>query len=383
MALSIPNLEAAPSFAAQSVLDATDIAAIVAALPGSAGGTSVVSGGAVSADTSMTVSVSAGSGLSTGTTVSWSSGTATAGAASASDRKDIVVVTSSGTLSVIAGTPCGTAGWSTGSNGNPPVKPALPTGDILLAELYIAATTTTVASANITDKRVVIGPDGTLGIVPLGTVTTTASFPALTYSVATATLTAGDTCVFTLPAANALPGASFLAVITNPASGTVDVPTFAGAGSDTITLLGSTAWNTAHSAVNIVQFTNLGAGVWTEEYVTSSVLESVYTNSSASGTVALQDVAATGYTTQVYSVPNGDTLTLQNPTYRAGGRITVRVITGTGTTVNLPSSNTRYGAGGVSAAGSSFTIPASAVVELVVSMIDGTNYDYSPPVRYA
>ena len=63
------------------------------------------------------------------------------------------MINNAGTVSVVAGTPCTVAGWSRTSTALPPVKPAIPANSIVLAEVYVANTTTTVASGNIIDKR--------------------------------------------------------------------------------------------------------------------------------------------------------------------------------------------------------------------------------------
>jgi|HubBroStandDraft_1064217.scaffolds.fasta_scaffold137627_2 hypothetical protein len=63
-------------------------------------------------------------------------------------------------------TPCGVAGWTRYSPPfTAPVKPAIPSGSVLLAEVYVASTTTAIAVGNIIDKtttvRLGMGPTPT------------------------------------------------------------------------------------------------------------------------------------------------------------------------------------------------------------------------------
>jgi hypothetical protein len=159
MALVIPNLESSPTFDAQAIGDATDQVAQLAL----AQQTGVVSGCAVSAQSSpnMTVAVAAGSVVVGGTAVAVSAvSSLSIGAASGSDRKDIVVVDNTGTVSVVAGTPCGTAGWSRNTanpfTNPPPIKPAIPSSSVLLGEVYVAASTTEIDAGNLIDKTPIV-----------------------------------------------------------------------------------------------------------------------------------------------------------------------------------------------------------------------------------
>jgi hypothetical protein len=158
VALLVPNLEASPTFDAQAIPDATDRAAQLAATPPTS--TGVVSGCAVSPQGSpnMTVAVAAGSIVVAGVPVTVAAvGSLTIAAADATDRRDIVVVSNAGTVSVVKGTDCGTAGWTRSTpnpltTNPPPVKPAIPTNSVMLAEIYVAASTTAIAAGNIIDK---------------------------------------------------------------------------------------------------------------------------------------------------------------------------------------------------------------------------------------
>lgn len=167
MAFKIPNIEDAPSFDAQAVPDFTDWTALIA----STLNTGVLSGCSVAAHGggSMAVDVAAGSvWVNGGTPVAVTSASNVAiAAASATDRKDIVIFTpgigvetsGSGTTNSAAckGTACGTVGWTRSSSGLPPIKPSLPSGSVLLAEVYVGSTTTSIAAANLIDKTLLIG----------------------------------------------------------------------------------------------------------------------------------------------------------------------------------------------------------------------------------
>lgn len=158
MALTLPNLQSSPTFDGQTIDDATDLAALSA----QAGGQGVYVGCGVTPHTGsdMNVTVAAGAVVINGAIVSVSAVSSLAvGAASSYDRRDIVTVNSSGTVSVTAGTPCGTAGWTRSTNALGPVKPAIPSNSVLLAEVYVASTTTAIASGNILDKTCPVLPD--------------------------------------------------------------------------------------------------------------------------------------------------------------------------------------------------------------------------------
>ena len=157
MALIIPTIESSPSFDAQAWMDSTDLAALTLALSG----TGVVTGCIVSQNdgSSMSCAVAAGTAMINGLTVGVASvSSLTIGNASASDRRDIVVVNSSGSVSVVAGTPCGTASWTRASTGLPPIKPSIPANSALLGEVTVGASTTVITTAaNIIDKTTIVG----------------------------------------------------------------------------------------------------------------------------------------------------------------------------------------------------------------------------------
>ena len=158
MPFTIPNIEASPTFDGQAVPDFTDWAALTAG----ESSTGVINGCGVTQHTGSDMNVAVAAGnifVNGGASIAVAAVTSLAiGAASASDRRDIVTVNSSGTVSVTAGTACGTAGWTRNSSGLPPVKPSIPANSVLLAEVYVAATTTVITTAaNIIDKTLIIG----------------------------------------------------------------------------------------------------------------------------------------------------------------------------------------------------------------------------------
>lgn len=139
---TIPN-EADAGHANQARLFETDIDILVAGISGEG----VVSGCAVSDNaTGLQVDVAAGTVKIGGAEVAVGSGTLTPGAADGTNpRFDLVVVNSSGTKSVTAGTAAAS-----------PKPPAVPASSVALATLYIRAGATTLASADIIDKRAII-----------------------------------------------------------------------------------------------------------------------------------------------------------------------------------------------------------------------------------
>ena len=165
MAYVVYDLQDSPTYDGQAGLDRCDVAALAAA----AQGQGVVTGCGVSQHTGSDyyVNVAAGSVVINGLLVAVSAVTGTSlgpTTAGTYDRRDIVVVNSSGVVSITAGTQCGTTNWTRSSSGLPPVKPAIPANSIILGELYIFGGATTVTTAMITDKtaRVLGEPGGLL-----------------------------------------------------------------------------------------------------------------------------------------------------------------------------------------------------------------------------
>ena len=163
MALTIPDIQSGPTFDGQSVPDATDWAA----QSGTENGTGVITGGLVSPSSGLTVAVAACTYMIAGVIYTYAGGTVAFGAASTTDRRDIVTINAAGALTVTAGTACGTAAWTRTSTGLPPVKPAIPAGGCLLGEGYLEGSnvtgTTTMASGNLIDKTAPVnGTPGSL-----------------------------------------------------------------------------------------------------------------------------------------------------------------------------------------------------------------------------
>ncbi len=147
MAFTIPN-QADAGTSSQSEIDAQDIAILVAAYNGSG----VVTGGAVTAQGTpdMTVAVAAGTVMIAGTHYAISAGNATIGTADSSNpRFDLISINTSGALVVTAGTAA--------SN---PVFPTLPSNTATMAAVHVPAGDTAIATAQITDKRVIARSPG-------------------------------------------------------------------------------------------------------------------------------------------------------------------------------------------------------------------------------
>jgi hypothetical protein len=151
MPFTIPNAENPPTYAGQAVLDSTDILALAAVTSL----TGVSYGCTVSAGSGLTVNVVAGVVQYQGVTSAVSAATnyAPGGyAASSADRRDIVVASNAGAISITQGTPCSIAAWTYASGYLPPVKPAIPASSILLAELYIPGSASSISAGMILDK---------------------------------------------------------------------------------------------------------------------------------------------------------------------------------------------------------------------------------------
>jgi len=147
MAFTIPNQSDAGT-SSQSEVDAVDFGILVAAY----NGTGVVAGGAVTAQGSpnMTVAVAAGTVLINGLHYAISAGNGTITTADASNpRFDLITINTSGAVVVTAGTAA--------SN---PVFPAIPADDAVLAAVQVPAGDTAIATAQITDKRVIVMSPG-------------------------------------------------------------------------------------------------------------------------------------------------------------------------------------------------------------------------------
>ncbi len=126
----------------------------------------VLSGLVVSAQSpeTMILDISSGQAIVNGTYVSVNATTATIGVANGTyPRKDIITVNSSGTVTVTAGTADqAIPSANTGVNTNNPIPADIPSNQVIIAEIWVAAATTTIATAAITDKRVFIVSSGVL-----------------------------------------------------------------------------------------------------------------------------------------------------------------------------------------------------------------------------
>lgn len=150
--MNIPDISIA-TFPAQACPDSTDFQA--GALRDLK--TATVSGGAVTAQSSPNMTVQCAVGVDT---VLGTDATATAAPSvtiapvSASDRRDIIVFTPGTGYQAIAGTPwSGTGAWVRASTGDPPLKPAIPSGSTLHAEIYVPYNAISIGAGNIIDKR--------------------------------------------------------------------------------------------------------------------------------------------------------------------------------------------------------------------------------------
>ena len=141
MAFTIPNQSDAGT-SSQAEVDAVDFGILVAAY----NGTGVVAGGAVTTNSNMTVAVAAGTVLINGLHYTISAGNGTIATADSSNpRFDLITINTSGAIVVTAGTAA--------SN---PVFPAIPADDAVLAAVHVPAGDTAIATAQITDKRVIV-----------------------------------------------------------------------------------------------------------------------------------------------------------------------------------------------------------------------------------
>lgn len=221
MPYTLPNVESSPTYPAQAVPDQTDLQ-IVAALGNQTGVKPATHQCLVSPGSGYSVNVDSGTIYVAGTSVSVSAVTNLAPSAApssgAGDRRDIVVVNSSGTVSITAGTPCGTSNW-TADDGllglNPPAKPAIPSNSCVLGEIYIPGGwgSTSLASGNLIDKTSLLtatagatgpaGPTGATGATgAAGAAGSPAAIPAqalqsanMTFASSAPVLTAGSTVV--------------------------------------------------------------------------------------------------------------------------------------------------------------------------------------------
>lgn len=156
MTFTVPNkLDA--TYPAQASLDSGDLTILAAG----SGLTGVVSGCVVTAQgtPNMTVAVASGAVRSSGTRATVAGGNVTISAAHATlPRHDLITVDSLGALAAVAGT----AAAYDPTGGTEPVFPAIPVGRVVLAAVYVPASTSAITAAMIWDKRVIV-PDVSSG----------------------------------------------------------------------------------------------------------------------------------------------------------------------------------------------------------------------------
>lgn len=143
MAFTIPNFPDAFN-SHQAEPDKVDLDILVAGM----GGTGVVAGCAVTAQGSpdMTVAVAAGTIRVNRTLVLVTAGNVTIGTADGTNpRIDLITVNDAGTKACTAGTAAAS-----------PVFPSIPSNSVVLAAVYVPASDTTIATNQITDKRVML-----------------------------------------------------------------------------------------------------------------------------------------------------------------------------------------------------------------------------------
>ncbi len=146
MSFTIPNVLDALN-ADQAEVDSVDVDILVAGYAR----TGVLSGCAVTAQSpvALTVDIAAGVVIVAGVRASVTATTTTHSAPGSDPRFDLVVSDSSGTISAVEGL----------SNANP-VFPAVPASSVALAAIYFPGSATTIASNQVTDKRVIVGTHG-------------------------------------------------------------------------------------------------------------------------------------------------------------------------------------------------------------------------------
>lgn len=165
MSFEIKNLADA-TYGAQAEVDNVDVDILVQGIKGEG----VVTGCAVTqraAGANMSVDVASGTVRIAGASVAVASGNVAVSAADASNpRFDLVVVNNAGAKSVVAGTAAATAEF-----------PEVPANSVALAAVYVPAAASSVATAQITDKRVNVSA-GAGALDDLTDVDTTSTPPA-------------------------------------------------------------------------------------------------------------------------------------------------------------------------------------------------------------
>lgn len=124
-------------------------------------GNGVVSGGVVTLDTGMTVDISSGSAIIAGTLVEFTGTSKTlSNGDSSNPRKDIITVNNVGTVSVVEGTPAvADPSGNEGRKTKTPSAPLLPSNSVILAEIWVDSSTTSLLSTDLWDMRVLTNPE--------------------------------------------------------------------------------------------------------------------------------------------------------------------------------------------------------------------------------
>ena len=131
-------------------------------------GNGVLYGLAVSAGVGMQVSVALGKAFANGQIIIKTGATTVAIDASHATlpRKDIIVMNSSGTISVVSGSPSAAIPASqTQLNTYQPIAPNIPPNYIVLAEIWVPAAAVSILDSYISDKRIILGGKGSFIIV--------------------------------------------------------------------------------------------------------------------------------------------------------------------------------------------------------------------------
>jgi len=118
-------------------------------------GTGPYSGCAPTPGSGLQVTIAAGVVYLAGVRTVIAGGNVSIDSETGNDRCDIVTINSGGSLAVVKGTP-GKSAQDTTFQKYVPYPPTLPTGSILLAEVYISDGASSFASSDILDKRVLL-----------------------------------------------------------------------------------------------------------------------------------------------------------------------------------------------------------------------------------
>ena len=167
MSYYMPQSTDNPPFPAQAIMDSCDIAAL--ALQGYGNG--VLSGFDLLSISGMVSQVGYGAAIYRGQQFTTAGGTVTHSPADLYDRRDIIISSAAGEISIVKGTPCTVQDWTLVyglNNIQPPLKPSFPDTAILLYEVYIPGRAITLTYNNVVDKRVSAvnrdaGPQGAQG----------------------------------------------------------------------------------------------------------------------------------------------------------------------------------------------------------------------------